>query len=42
MSQNQVSTLKRGLLVLEFIKQSRGITLAEVMKEFQLSKSTAF
>ncbi len=42
MSQNQVSTLKRGLLVLEFIKQSRGITLAEVVKEFQLSKSTAF
>lgn len=41
MSQNQVSTLKRGLLVLEFIKQSRGLTLAEVMKEFQLSNSTA-
>ncbi|MFC4023344.1 IclR family transcriptional regulator [Oceanobacillus longus] len=42
MSQNQVSTLRKGLLVLESVKQSQGVTLAEVMKEFQLSKSTAF
>ncbi|RDW20183.1 hypothetical protein CWR48_05615 [Oceanobacillus arenosus] len=42
MTQNQVATLRKGLLVLEFIKQSPGITLAGVMKEFQLSKSTAF
>ncbi|PAV30862.1 hypothetical protein CIL05_03845 [Virgibacillus profundi] len=42
MAQNQVSTLKKGLLVLELVKQCQGITLAEVMKELQLSKSTAF
>lgn len=42
MSQNQVSTLKKGLLVLELVKQYEGITLAEVMKTLHLSKSTAF
>lgn len=42
MKQNQLSTLKKGLLVLELVKQSQGITLAETMKELYLSKSTAF
>lgn len=42
MTQNQVSTLRKGLLVLELIKDSQGITLAEVMKEQSISKSTAF
>ncbi|WP_339229267.1 IclR family transcriptional regulator [Oceanobacillus sp. FSL K6-2867] len=42
MVQNQVSTLRKGLLVLELVKQNEGITLAEMMKELHLSKSTAF
>lgn len=42
MAQNQVSTLKKGLLVLEFIQQKKGATLADVIKEMKLSKSTAF
>ena len=42
MAQNEVSTLKKGLLVLELVKQRKGITLREVMDELNLSKSTAF
>lgn len=42
MTQNQVSTLRKGLLVLDVIKESQGITLAGVMKELEMSKSTAF
>ena len=42
MAQNEVSTLKKGLLVLESVKQRKGITLREVMGELNLSKSTAF
>ncbi|MED4018171.1 IclR family transcriptional regulator [Sutcliffiella cohnii] len=42
MAQNELSTLKRGLLVLELVKKKEGITLAGVMKELHLSKSTAF
>ena len=42
MTQNQVSTLRKGLLVLEAIKNATGITLVEVMKELKMSKSTAF
>lgn len=42
MSKNQVSTLKKGLLVLDLIRQRQGITLAEVMEQLELSKSTAF
>lgn len=42
MAHNQVSTLRKGLLVLEFLKKMQGTTLAEVMQEFQMSKSTAF
>ncbi len=41
MAQNEVSTLKKGLLVLESVKQRQGITLREVMDELNLSKSTA-
>ncbi|MEH7385926.1 IclR family transcriptional regulator C-terminal domain-containing protein [Bacillus sp. JJ1521] len=42
MARNEVSTLKKGLLVLELVKQRRGITLREVIDELKLSKSTAF
>lgn len=42
MAQNEVSTLKKGLLVLELVKQSQGITLREVMDGLHISKSTAF
>src|SRR5690606_34088574 len=42
MAQNEVSTLKKGLLVLEFVKAHKGISLRDVMDEFKLSKSTAF
>lgn len=42
MAQNEAATLKRGLLVLELVKQRQGITLVEVMEAFHLSKSTAF
>jgi len=42
MVQNEVSTLKKGLLVLEMVRQGKGITLKEVMHEQNLSKSTAF
>lgn len=42
MTKNEAATLRKGLLVLEFVQQSQGITLKEVMKAFDLSKSTAF
>ena len=42
MSKNEVLTLKKGLLILELVKQRTGITLKEVMEEQNLSKSTAF
>ena len=42
MAKNEVSTLKKGLLLLELVKQRKGITLKEVMNEQNLSKSTAF
>ncbi len=42
MASNEVSTLKKGLLVLELVKQHQGITLKEVMNQRNLSKSTAF
>jgi len=42
MAQNEVSTLKKGLLVLEMVKQHKGITLKELMHELNISKSTAF
>lgn len=42
MARNEVSTLKKGLLVLELVKQCKGITLREVMDQQNLSKSTAF
>lgn len=42
MTRNEVSTLKKGLLVLDLVKTTPGITLREVMEEQGLSKSTAF
>ena len=42
MTKNEVSTLKKGLLLLELVRQRKGITLREVMDEQNLSKSTAF
>ena len=42
MAKNQVSTLKKGLLVLVIVKDRHGITLTEVMEILKLSKSTAF
>lgn len=42
MTKNHSATLKKGLLVLEFIKKRLGTTLADVQREFELSKSTAF
>ncbi|KAA9021111.1 IclR family transcriptional regulator [Niallia endozanthoxylica] len=42
MASNEVSTLKKGLLVLDLVKQCQGITLREVMEHLNLSKSTAF
>jgi DNA-binding IclR family transcriptional regulator len=42
MAKSEVSTLKKGLLVLELVRQYQGITLREVMDQLNLSKSTAF
>lgn len=42
MTKNEVSTLKKGLRILELVKNHQGITLREVMDEHNLSKSTAF
>lgn len=42
MANNQLSTLKKGLLVLDIVKDRHGITLTEVMEILNLSKSTAF
>lgn len=42
MTSNEVTTLKKGLLVLELIKQHNGISLKEIMETQHLSKATAF
>ncbi|WP_033543649.1 IclR family transcriptional regulator [Planococcus sp. CAU13] len=42
MASNEVTTLKKGLSVLELVKQNQGITLKEVMNSLDLTKSTAF
>lgn len=42
MTQYEVSTLKKGLQILELVKQHEGITLKEVTEHLSLSKSTAF
>ena len=42
MAKNTVSTLERGLLILELVKSQSGITLKEVMEKQDISKSTAF
>lgn len=42
MAKNHVSTLRKGLLVLELVKEMNGITLTAVMENLEMSKSTAF
>lgn len=42
MSQNIVATLKKGLQVLEFVQQQEEASLKDVMRRFNMSKSTAF
>ena len=42
MTKYEVSTLKKGLHILELVKQHEGITLKEVTDQLSLSKSTAF
>lgn len=42
MSKNEAATLRKGLHVLEYVQQLQGVTLKDVMKEFDFSKSTAF
>lgn len=42
MAQNEVSTLKKGLFVLDLVRKSQGITSKEVMTELNLSKTTTF
>lgn len=42
MSQYEVSTLKKGLMILDALQQEESMTLSEVMKKFSLNKSTAF
>lgn len=42
MTRYEVSTLKKGLLILELVKKSQGITLKKITDELNLNKSTAF
>lgn len=42
MPKNEVSTLKKGLLVLSYITAENGVSLSDVMTAQNLSKSTAF
>lgn len=42
MPKNEVSTLKKGLLVLSYITAENGVSLSDVMTSQNLSKSTAF
>lgn len=42
MSQYEVSTLKKGLQILELLKINRFLTLTETSKELQINKTTAF
>ncbi|MFT8321928.1 MAG: IclR family transcriptional regulator [Bacillus sp. (in: firmicutes)] len=42
MSQYEVSTLKKGLLILNALQQEGSMTLSEVMTMFALNKSTTF
>lgn len=42
MTKNEVSTLKKGLLVLDYVTDGSGVSLSDVMSAQDLSKSTAF
>ncbi|MFD2615919.1 IclR family transcriptional regulator [Terrilactibacillus laevilacticus] len=42
MSQYEVSTLKKGLMILDALMQEDSMTLSEVMNKFSLNKSTTF
>ncbi|AZB41970.1 IclR family transcriptional regulator [Bacillus sp. FJAT-42376] len=42
MSQYEVATLKKGLLILDALQQEERLTLKEVMEKFSFNKSTAF
>lgn len=42
MNKNDVSTLRKGLLVLEQVTDNDGVSLNDVIKSRNLSKSTAF
>ncbi|WP_141433884.1 IclR family transcriptional regulator [Bacillus sp. 03113] len=41
-SQYEVATLKKGLLILNALQQEESMTLSELMKKFSLNKSTTF
>lgn len=41
-SQYEVSTLKKGLMILDTLQQEGGMTLSDVMKKFSLNKTTTF
>lgn len=42
MSKYEVTTLKKGLQILELLKEHDALTLTEITKQLELSKSTAF
>lgn len=42
MTKNELSTLRKGLLVLDYITESSGVSLSDVMTAQDLRKSTAF
>ncbi|BCG58795.1 IclR family transcriptional regulator [Paenibacillus sp. URB8-2] len=42
MDQYEVATLKKGLLILEALREGQPMTLTEIMRIFQLNKSTTF
>ncbi|MFT8321927.1 MAG: IclR family transcriptional regulator [Bacillus sp. (in: firmicutes)] len=42
MSQYEVSTLKKGLMILDALRQEESMSLSDVMKKFSLNKSTTF
>ncbi|MCM3742464.1 IclR family transcriptional regulator C-terminal domain-containing protein [Oceanobacillus luteolus] len=39
MAKNQVSTLKKGLLVLDLVRQRQGITLADLRSIYQVAQT---
>jgi IclR family KDG regulon transcriptional repressor len=41
-SQYEVATLKKGLMILDALQQVESMTLSEVMKKFSLNKTTTF